>query len=427
MEIITIDTTGAAASVSIINEEGEAVTELSMDMMSHLRLLMPMVSRVTERAGVKKTEITHIAVTVGPGSFTGIRIGMATAKTLAQAWNVPMIALSSLEVFSAAFGESGDLICPMIDAKHGQIFGGIFRKKDVTERRKEEEHGLSEILLPENIYAAEEFIEKARTLAFGDQQAARLLFCGDGAEQHRNLIRRETTAEIVPEDRNSYEIYAAAAAKMALHLACSGSLTSYREIRPAYLRKSEAERKLEAKELGKKKKARRQEQTVIFELPPEDEEISYRRAGREDAAAMAKLDALCFSRSWSEAAFLGEFQTTAGSFYVIAENGEGKPVGFAGISGILDEGEVHRMAVHPLYRGRGIAGTMMERILEEAEARGITTQLLEVRESNRTAIALYKNQGFCVTGRRDGYYADSGENALLMRRESSLTKKPERT
>ena len=80
MEIITIDTTGAAASVSIINEEGEAVTELSMDMMSHLRLLMPMVSRVTERAGVKKTEITHIAVTVGPGSFTGIRIGMATAK-----------------------------------------------------------------------------------------------------------------------------------------------------------------------------------------------------------------------------------------------------------------------------------------------------------------------------------------------------------
>ena len=338
-----------------------------------------------------------------------------------------MIALSSLEVFSAAFGESGDLICPMIDAKHGQIFGGIFRKKDVTERRKEEEHGLSEILLPENIYAAEEFIEKARTLAFGDQQAARLLFCGDGAEQHRNLIRRETTAEIVPEDRNSYEIYAAAAAKMALHLACSGSLTSYREIRPAYLRKSEAERKLEAKELGEKKKARRQEQTVIFELPPEDEEISYRRAGREDAAAMAKLDALCFSRSWSEAAFLGEFQTTAGSFYVIAENGEGKPVGFAGISGILDEGEVHRVAVHPLYRGRGIAGTMMERILEEAEARGITTQLLEVRESNRTAIALYKNQGFCVTGRRDGYYADSGENALLMRRESSLTKKPERT
>ena len=71
------------------------------------------------------------------------------------------------------------------------------------------------------------------------------------------------------------------------------------------------------------------------------------------------------------------------------------------------------VAVHPLYRGRGIAGTMMERILEEAEARGITTQLLEVRESNRTAIALYKNQGFCVTGRRDGYYAGFGRKCAV--------------
>ena len=429
MEILTIDTTGAAASVSIINEKGETAAELSDDMMSHLQLLMPMISRVTERAGIKKTQITHVAVTVGPGSFTGIRIGMATAKTLAQVWNVPMIALSSLEVFSAAVGESGDLICPMIDAKHGQIFGGIFRNtrapEEGTERaaaqgvEKENRTGMAEILLPEGVYDAEEFIGKASELALGDSRAERLLFCGNGAERHRALIRGET-ARIVPDNGKTHELYAAAAAETALSLARLGRLTSYEEIRPVYLRKSEAERKLAAKELGKKKKAQKREEPVIFELPPEDEEISYRRAGIEDAAGMAELDALCFSHPWSETAFLGEFQAAAGSFYVIAENGEGKPVGFAGISGVLDEGEVHRMAVHPLYRGRGIAGTMMEHILAEAETRGIRTQLLEVRESNRTAIALYKNQGFRVTGRRDGYYADSGENALLMRRESGL-------
>ena len=75
------------------------------------------------------------------------------------------------------------------------------------------------------------------------------------------------------------------------------------------------------------------------------------------------------------------------------------------------------MAVHPLYRARGIADRMMDLLLEAAEEKGAKIQFLEVREANRQAIALYKNHGFSVVGRRDGYYAETGENALLMRRE----------
>ena len=96
MKILVIDTAGATASVSVINEKKEIFTELSDDRMSHLQMLMPVAKRTMEKAGVKKEEITHVAVAVGPGSFTGIRIGMAAAMTLAQAWDLPMAAVSSL-------------------------------------------------------------------------------------------------------------------------------------------------------------------------------------------------------------------------------------------------------------------------------------------------------------------------------------------
>ena len=98
MKILVIDTAGATASVSVINEKKEIFTELSDDRMSHLQMLMPVAKRTMEKAGVKKEEITHVAVAVGPGSFTGIRIGMAAAMTLAQAWDLPMAAVSSLSM-----------------------------------------------------------------------------------------------------------------------------------------------------------------------------------------------------------------------------------------------------------------------------------------------------------------------------------------
>ncbi len=454
MVILTIDTTGAEASVSIINDKREIHAELSADMMSHLQLLMPMISRVIEKAGVRKTEITHIAVTVGPGSFTGIRIGMTTAKTLAQAWNIPLIPLSSLAVFSLMTGNDGDLVCPMIDARHGHVFSGIFRGLISGENNLSADPKEPRILLEEEARDVRTFVRKAAKLGLGDKEAERICFCADGAERYRDLIVQELTAAGIgeiytdirmearggergkaagagrdPEGKISPSSvifsgetrglsYAEAAAEMAFGMASADKTVSCYDIHPVYLRKSEAERKLEAKELGKKKK-KAEEKEVIFEMPPENETITYRRAEKEDAGRMARLDALCFSHEWSEAAFLGEFGAGDRNFYVIAENGEKETVGFAGISSILDEGEIHRVAVHPLYRGRGIAGVMMERILSEAEERGVTTQLLEVRESNRTAIALYKNQGFRVTGRREGYYAESGENALLMRRESA--------
>ena len=445
MTILTIDTTGASASVSILNEKREFYAQLSSDTMSHLQMLIPMTERVIEQAGISKTDITHIGAAVGPGSFTGIRIGLATAKTLAQAWNLSMIAVSSLAAFSYAIREPKSMICPMIDARHGQVFCGAFLSVYDEEIQRAE----PEILKAEDVRPAEEFIEAAVLEAIRSSEIDHVYFCGDGAGRYSEKIQAaaKSAAEsgvkvIAAAPREAHEEQEAsnrkeetelpvlsayrraeATARMAFRMAEAGLTVTYDEIEPVYLRKSEAERKLEAKELGKKKKASEKEE-VIFEMPPADEQISYRRADEQDAAAFARLDSLCFKSAWKESSFHGELDSGKNAVYIAAENSKKEVIGFAGAAFVLDEGEVNRVAVHPLYRGRGIADRMMTMLCEAAESFGVVSLFLEVREANRSAIALYKNHGFCVMGKREGYYAETGENALLMNWKSAWSAGP---
>ena len=451
MKILVIDTAGATASVSVINEKKEIFTELSDDRMSHLQMLMPVAKRTMEKAGVKKEEITHVAVAVGPGSFTGIRIGMAAAMTLAQAWDLPMAAVSSLSCYTYAFSDERALICPMIDARHGQVFCGAFLSADAQNGEGFLPKTVKEEKLRNGAEFAEQMVCAGETEVCGDAEFERIIFCGDAAEKYASpavklaesvFARESPTAGQEPEaenrgrcdeERESLETkvtravrsvisdpdpehYARAVALSAFHQVQAGRLVSCETIRPVYLRKSEAERKLEAKELGRKKKDRAAED-IIFELPPADEEITYRPAAAGDAAGAASLDRLCFRTPWSLSSFEGDLSGGKDTIYITARNSRDEIVGFAGIAYVMDEGEVNRVAVRPLYRARGIADRMMELLLTAAEQKGIKTQFLEVRESNRQAIALYKNHGFSVIGKRDGYYAETGENALIMRRE----------
>ncbi len=410
MKILVIDTTGATASVSVINEKKEIVSELSGDTMSHLRKLMPMTEAVLKKSCTEKSELTHVAAAVGPGSFTGIRIGMASAMILAQAWNLPMAAVSSLMCYAEAFPGERALICPMIDARHGQVFCGAFRLSG----GENGEDALPEAVKEEKIRDGVEFVSMILQDTGGESGTEKIIFCGDGAQRYASgaAERQERCTVCDPEPVSR----ARAAALLALRMIRVGQTTSCEEIRPVYLRKSEAERKREEKRTEKAKKQEVQEEPV-FELPPADEAISYRRASERDAEAAAALDALCFRTPWSRKAFDGELDGSKDTIYIAAENSRGELIGFAGIACVLDEGEVNRVAVHPLYRARGIADRMMDLLLDAAEGKGVKIQFLEVREANRQAIALYKNHGFSVVGRRDGYYAETGENALLMRRE----------
>jgi tRNA threonylcarbamoyl adenosine modification protein YeaZ/ribosomal-protein-alanine acetyltransferase len=369
--------------------------------MNHLQALFPMIKRVLEKAGITKNELEAVAVSIGPGSFTGIRIGMAAAKTLAQALDLPMAAVPTLKSFAYAehLQQSPLLVCPMLDARRDQVYAAAYLLKDgnITEK------------IPPDAYDVRELL-KAAAAAAGETPVR---MYGDGTDAYAEAVAELTgvNVETAPEE-NRYQ-----SAAYVLRAAEAGKLCSYNEVKPLYLRKSEAERKLEAGQLGRKKLKKAQPVTDDgMEIPPADEPVVYRQACNDDVKTFASLDSRCFSNPWSETSFEGELNGQKKAYYVAAENSKGSVIGFAGVVYIAGEGEVNRVAVHPLYRGRGIAGHMMDMLLADADEKDTASITLEVREANRSAISLYKNHGFSVEGKREGYYAHTGENALLMRR-----------
>jgi len=135
MIILAIETTGPRASVALISETGDIMEKTSDVDMNHLKGLIPMIKVMIDECGCGINDIKYVAASVGPGSFTGIRIGVATARALAQTWAVKTISVPTLESFvyhSDQCGYSMDsencisLVCPIFDARRSQIYGGAY-------------------------------------------------------------------------------------------------------------------------------------------------------------------------------------------------------------------------------------------------------------------------------------------------------------
>jgi tRNA threonylcarbamoyladenosine biosynthesis protein TsaB len=130
VNVLGFDTSTAATSVCLLRDDGEAfeVTpsdERLFEPPGHARELMPAVARVMERAGLDYGQLDAIAVGVGPGTFTGLRIGVTSARALAHGTDLPLHPVSSLAAL--AEGIEADLRLPLIDAKRGELFGALFR------------------------------------------------------------------------------------------------------------------------------------------------------------------------------------------------------------------------------------------------------------------------------------------------------------
>ena len=141
--------------------------------------------------------------------------------------------------------------------------------------------------------------------------------------------------------------------------------------------------------------------------------VNFRGADQNDAQALALLDAICFSVPWPLAAFEREFSGEHNAFYIVAE-AESEIIAYCGLWGILDEGHITNVAVHPAYRRQGLASMLVKSLMAASLELGLIRFTLEVRESNAGAIALYEGLGFKQAGRRKGYYADNKEDALIL-------------
>lgn len=125
------------------------------------------------------------------------------------------------------------------------------------------------------------------------------------------------------------------------------------------------------------------------------------------------VEKLSFKIPWSRESFVEEITRNKFAIYISAVL-DGMVIGYAGMWGVLDEGHITNIAVHPEFRNMGVGSLLLQGLIDRARERDISRMTLEVRRNNETAQRLYRKFGFEVKGIRKGYYADNGEDALIM-------------
>ena len=131
MKLLAIDTATDSCSVAIIEDDTLRSELTAMPGQTHSKHLMPFIASVLDAAALKLTALDGFAVSLGPGSFTGVRIGISTVKGLAFSLGKPVVGISSLAALAWQCNESSGLICPMIDARKKQVYCGRYRFRTV--------------------------------------------------------------------------------------------------------------------------------------------------------------------------------------------------------------------------------------------------------------------------------------------------------
>ena len=222
MKILALDSSGIVASVAVV-EDDTLLAEYTVNYKkTHSQTLLPMLDEIVKMTELELESVDAIAVAAGPGSFTGLRIGSATAKGLGLALKKPLVAVPTVDALAYNLYDAQGLICPIMDARRKQVYTGIYRF---------EEHQL--MTLKEQWAAPiEELLEEL------NQRGEMVTFLGDGVPVFRELIAEKLRA-------------AAVAALGSIYYKEGHTETAMEHI-PEYLRVSQAERERAEREKDQK-------------------------------------------------------------------------------------------------------------------------------------------------------------------------------
>lgn len=235
MKILGLDSSGIVASVAVV-EDDVLVAEYTVNYKkTHSQTLLPMLDEIVKMTELDLESIDAIAVAAGPGSFTGLRIGSATAKGLGLALKKPLVAVPTVEGLAYNLYDTPGLICPIMDARRKQVYTGLYRF---------ENHSL-EVVEDQMAVPMEEMIIKLN--AMGQQ----VTFLGDGVPVFSELIKEklEVPYSFAPAHVNKQRAAAVAALGMVYYR--EGKTETAMEHVPDYLRVSQAERERAEKEAAK--------------------------------------------------------------------------------------------------------------------------------------------------------------------------------
>jgi len=159
--ILNIDTAIDNASVCISKDDQLINIAVNNNQKDHASWIQPAIKNIIALSGLSLNDLTAIAVSIGPGSYTGLRIGLSTAKGLCYALDIPLIAIGTLDMMATAAAQKDcDLICPMIDARRMEVFAALYKKN------MEKVIFPSAILLDSNLF--DDVLEKNTVLFYGN-------------------------------------------------------------------------------------------------------------------------------------------------------------------------------------------------------------------------------------------------------------------
>jgi len=234
MLILGIESSSLVASAAVLGDEKLIAEYTVNNTLTHSQTLMPMIEAVMKSAGIEPEELDAIAISRGPGSFTGLRIGSATAKGLGLALDKPLAEVPTLKAMAYdLYGITDRIICPIMDARRSEVYSGayVFRD-DKLHTVLDENAGPVEDL----VNLLDETVEKSEGAYSG------VIFLGDGVPPYRSLITDKMMAgcSFAPEFLSRQR--AASVAALGMEMFKEGKTVPAEEHAPVYLRASQAER-----------------------------------------------------------------------------------------------------------------------------------------------------------------------------------------
>jgi tRNA threonylcarbamoyladenosine biosynthesis protein TsaB len=229
MMTLGIDTASPTGGVALAHKEKGLIGEIRLKTKrTHSEQVMRSVDYILDASGFRLDEIDFFTVTVGPGSFTGLRVGLSTVKGLSFATGKSVAAVSTLEAFAFSFPATSNLICPLLDARKKEVYGGIFRWSGEE---------LSRIM-------HESVLDIGDIFGFITEDT---IFAGNGAVMYRNVIIESVGARALFAPPHVMSPLPSALCILGFQKAEKGEFSDPVSLAPLYLRKSEAEIQAERK------------------------------------------------------------------------------------------------------------------------------------------------------------------------------------
>ncbi len=364
---LAVDTALGACSAAVL--EGDVVRSHRFVAMErgHAEALAPMVEEVMRESGLAFADLDRLAVTTGPGTFTGQRVGIAFMRGLRIALKKPLAGITTLDAMAAAaMAEVQTSRAAVLhDAKRGEVY--------VLATGEDCPHVPLQLA---------KFEDAVATIAANMAGSTTVAFAGTAGEAAAERIRAIGGSVVLTGIRQPDALWVA---RLAL-----AAPEPHEVPKPLYLRAPDA--KLPASALR------------------------LRATTQDDLGTLASLHALCFPQGWS-ARSIGQLLGTPGAFALVAEAG-GVACGFVIVRVAADEAEILSIGVVPQARRAGTGRKLVSAGAEKARNVGAATLFLEVARENEAARALYAASGFAEAGLRPAYYREPGakpEDALVLR------------